>query len=64
MFVKKRKDTKAMWEHFRAVNNGSTSSENGLADELEIEVECFDDSQSVAAKINYYFTSVDTILNN
>ena len=40
------------------------SSENVLADELEIQVECFYGSQSVAAKINYCFTSVDTILNN
>ena len=38
---------KALWKYFRAVNNGSKSSENGLPDEIEIVGECFNDSQSI-----------------
>ena len=52
----------ALLKRFRAVNNGSKSSENGLPDEIEIE--CFNDSQSVAATFNAYFTSVSSILIN
>ena len=33
-------------------------------DEIEIQGECFNDSKSVAAKLNEYFTSASTILNN
>ena len=62
--VEKQKDSKALWNHFRAVNNGSKSSENGIPHEIEIEGERFSDSQTVAAKLNEYFTSVSTILNN
>ena len=62
--VQKKKDSKALWKHFRTVNNGSISSENGLSGEIVIEGECFNDSQSVAANFNEYFTSVSTILNN
>ena len=62
--VEKQKDSKALWNYFRAVNNGSKSSENGIPDEMEIEGERFSDSQTVAAKLNEYFTSVSTILNN
>ena len=62
--VEKQKDSKALWNHFRTVNNGSKSSENGIPHEIEIEGERFNDSQTVAAKLNEYFTSVSTILNN
>ena len=48
----------------RAINNGSKSSENGIPDEIEIEGDSFKNSQTVAAKLNEYFTSVSTILNN
>ena len=60
----KQKDSKAPWNHFRVVNNVSQSSENGITDEIEIEGESINDSQTVAAKLNDYFTSVSTILNN
>ena len=62
--LKSKKDSKALWNHVRVVNNGSKSSENGMPDEIEIEGESFNDSQTVAAKLNKYFTSVSTILNN
>ena len=64
MSVERQKDSKALWNHFRAVNNGSKSSENGIPHEIEIEGERFNDSQTVAAKLNEYFASVSTILNN
>ena len=62
--VEEQSDTKAPWKYFHAVNNGSTSSENGLLVELEIGGDCFNGSQSVAAKLNEKFTPVVTILNN
>ena len=62
--VEKQKYSKALWNHFCAVNNGSKSSENGIPDEIEIKGESFNDSQMVAAKFNEYYTSVSTILNN
>ena len=37
---------------------------NDLPDEIEIEGECFNDSQSEAAKLNEYFTFVSMILSN
>ena len=62
--VEKQKDSKALWKHFRAVNNGSKSSENDIPVEIETEGESFNDSQTVAAKLYEYFTSVSTIINN
>ena len=62
--VEKQKDSKALRNHFRVVNNGSKSSENGIPHEIEIVGERFNDSQTVAAKLNEHFTSVSTILNN
>ena len=41
-----------LWNHFRVVNIGSKSSENGIPDEIEIEGECFNEPQTVAAKLN------------
>ena len=37
--LEKQKDSKALWKHFRAVNNGSKSSENDIPVEIETEVE-------------------------
>ena len=62
--LKSKKDSKALWNHFRAVNNGSKSLENNIPDETEIEGESFNASRTVAAKLNEYFTSVSVILNN
>ena len=62
--LKSKKDYKALCNHFCVVNNGAKSSENGIPDEIEIEGESFNDSQTVAAKLNKYFTFVSTILNN
>ena len=61
---KKQKNAKALWNHFRVVNNVSKSSENDIPDEIEIERESFNDYQTVAAMLNEYFTSVSTIQNN
>ena len=52
--VEKQKYSKALWNHFRAVNNGLKSSENGIPHEIEIAGERFNDSQTVAAKLNEY----------
>ena len=60
--VQKQKRLQALLKRFLAVNNGSKSSENSLPDEIEIEF--FNDSQSVAATFNVYFTSLSTILIN
>ena len=62
--VEEQKYSKELWNHFRAVNNGSKSSENGIPDEIEIEGETFNDSQTVATKLNEYFKSISTSLNN
>ena len=62
MSVQKQKRLQALLKRFLAVNNGSKSSENSLPDEIEIEF--FNDSQSVAATFNAYFTSLSTILIN
>ena len=62
--LKNQKYSKTLWNHFRAVNNGLKSSENGIPHEIEIEGERFNDFQTVAAKLNEYFTSISTILNN
>ena len=47
----KQKDSKAIWDHFRAVNKGSKSSENGMPRDIEIEV---NDSQTIAAKLRVF----------
>ena len=39
--VEKQNDSKALWNHFRVVNNGSKSSENDIPDEIEIKEEIF-----------------------
>lgn len=56
------KDTKAIWQHLRTANkpNISTSS---LPTELNIDNEQITDSRDIANKLNEYFTSVSTRLN-
>ena len=53
--VEKQKDSKALWKHFRIVNNGSKSSENGLPDEIEIKEECFNDSIGSSTVIRVFY---------
>ena len=62
--LKSKKIRKHYGISLRAINNGSKSSENDIPDEIEIEGDSFKNSQAVAAKLNEYFTSVSTILNN
>lgn len=56
------KDTKAIWQHLRTANkpNISTSS---LPTELNIDNEQITDSRDIANKLNEYFTSASTRLN-
>ena len=52
------KDIMSMWKHLRSVNNGSDSSDHTLQEELVIDGEQFTDSQTIAVKLNEYFTSI------
>ena len=52
--VEKQKDSKALCNHVHVVTNGSKSSENDKPDEIDIEGETFNDSQTVAANQNEF----------
>ena len=56
------KDAKAIWQHLRTVNKSNIST-NSFPTELNIDNEQITDSRDIANKLNDYFTSVSTRLN-
>lgn len=57
------KDTKTIWKHLRTVNDGPTASTSMLPDELIVDNERFSTSESIASKLNEYFSSISELLN-
>lgn len=57
------KDTKTIWKHLRTVNGGPTASTSMLPDELIVDNERFSTSESIASKLNEYFSSISELLN-
>ena len=58
------KDTKQIWAHLRTVNGDSKASNKKLPDELVFDNERITESESIAQKLNAYFTSIADILND
>ena len=61
--VESSKNTSSIWKHLSAVNNGSTSKANSMPDELIINNKHILDSNTIASKLNEYFSSIVQILN-
>ena len=59
--VKQSKDTRAIWQHFRKINNNDKSSDSSLSDEIIINNERYTSSEKVATKLNEYFSSISNI---
>lgn len=62
--VETSKSTSSIWKHLSAVNKGSISKANNMPDELMINNEHISDSNTIASKLNEYFSSIAQILNN
>ncbi|MCG8046530.1 MAG: reverse transcriptase domain-containing protein [Candidatus Thiodiazotropha endolucinida] len=62
--IENSKDTSAIWRHLRAVNKGSSTTDNVLPDKLTINGETYTDSETVAVKFNEFFTSIAEILSD
>ena len=62
--VENMKDTSSIWRHLKVVSKGSTASSKTLPDELIIDGEHFTDSETIAIKLNEYFTSIAQILDD
>lgn len=62
--INNSKDSKAIWNHLRTVNNKKQTSFNNLPSELTINGEKITDSEDVATKLNEYFSSIAEILND
>ena len=56
--VTQSKDTRAIWQHFRKINNNDKSSDSSLPDEIVINNERYTSSEKVATKLNEYFSSI------
>ena len=61
--LKNLQSTNSIWKHLSAVNKGSTSKDNNLPDEQQINNECISDSDTIASRLNEYFSSIAKILN-
>ena len=59
--VTQSKDTRAIWQHFRKINNNDKSSDSSLPDEIVINNERCTSSEKVATKLNEYFSSISNI---
>ena len=62
-YVESSKNTSSIWKHLSAVNKGSTTKANSMPDELIINNEHILDSNTIASKLNEYFSSIAPILN-
>lgn len=60
--IENSKDTRLIWQHLRELNNGQSSSSN-LPDELVINEEHISEPESIAMKLNEYFSSIAQILS-
>ena len=57
------KDPKFMWKHLRSTTKKSETLSNKLPSELKLNDEIISDSESVASKVNVYFSSIAQIIN-
>ena len=48
------KDTKSIWKHLRTANKKTSTCDNALPDELEINGQQYTNSQDIAFKLNDY----------
>ena len=60
----KRKRTRAIWQHFRKVNNNDKNSNGSLPEEIIINNERYTSSEDVATKLNDYFSSISDIFGS
>ena len=58
------KDTRAIWQHFRKINNKDKSSNSNLPEEVIIDDIRYTKSEDIAAKLNEYFSSISDIFRN
>ena len=58
------RDTRAIWQHFRKVNNKDNSSNSSLPDEIIINDERYTSSEDIACKLNNYFAAISEIFGN
>ena len=58
------KDTRAIWQHFRKINNKEKSSNSILPEEVIIDDIRYTKSEDIAAKLNEYFSSISDIFRN
>ena len=58
------KDTRAIWQHFRKINNKDKSSNSILPEEVIIDDISYTKSEDIAAKLNEYFSSISEIFRN
>ena len=56
--VTQSKDTRAMWQHFRKINNKDKSSSSNLPEEIIVDNERHTSSEDVASKLNEYFSTI------
>ena len=59
--VTQSKDTRAIWQQLRKINNNDKSSDSSLPDEIVINNERYTSSEKVATKLNEYFSSISDI---
>ena len=52
--VTQSKDTRAIWQLFRKINNNDKSSDSSFPDEIVINNERYTSSEKVATKLNEY----------
>ena len=57
------KDTKSIWKHLRTANKKTSTCDNALPDELEINGQQHTNSQDIAFKLNDYFASISEYIN-
>ena len=58
------KDTRAIWQHFRKINNNDKSSNSNLPDEIIINNERYTSSEHIATEMNGYFSSISDIFGS
>ena len=61
--VTNSKDSKFIWKHLRSTTKKSETLSNKLPSELKLNDEIISDSESVASKLNIYFSSIAQIIN-
>ena len=62
--VTNTKDPKFIWKHLRAANGKGQTSSNKLPSELRINNESFTDTETIATKLNTYFSSISQIMHD